>query len=165
MTRRRRLEDVARQAALSNPEFARLNPHLAAPTRRRVRASSAPSEDAEQTAVIAWAEANAARWPVLEWLFHVPNGGARNAVTGARMKAAGVKRGVPDLCLPAPRPRPDGGTFHGLFIEMKRASRTNHTTPAQRRWLDYLQGAGYQVAVCYGADEAIAALEDYLEGK
>jgi len=32
-------------------------------------------------------------------LFHVPNGGYRNALEGAKLKAMGVISGVPDLCL------------------------------------------------------------------
>ena len=122
----------------------------------------APSEDAEQAAVIAWAQASAVQWPALAWLFHVPNGGARDAATGAMLKRAGVRAGVPDLFLPCPRPRPDGGQWHGLFVEMKRADHSNSPSAEQKRWLDYLRSAGYMAVVCYGADEAIRAIQTYL---
>ena len=36
-------------------------------------------------------------------------------VTGAQMKAEGVKKGFPDIELSVPRRR-----FHGLYIELKR---------------------------------------------
>jgi hypothetical protein len=38
--------------------------------------------------------------PLTDWLFHVPNGGARSVVEGAIFKGLGVKPGVPDLVLP-----------------------------------------------------------------
>ena len=36
------------------------------------------SEDTEQIAVVYWAIYNAAQYPELKWLHHVPNGGRRN---------------------------------------------------------------------------------------
>ena len=74
-----------------------------------------PSEDEEQMAVMEWAQLQMGRWPELEWLYHIPNGGKRGKIEAARFKAMGVKAGVPDLCLPVPM-----GRYHGLYIEMKR---------------------------------------------
>ena len=71
-------------------------------------------EDTEQMGVIDWSNWNTGRFPELKLLFHVPNGGKRNAAEAARFKAMGVKAGVPDLCLPVPR-----GGYAGLYIEMK----------------------------------------------
>ena len=45
--------------------------------------------------------------PACRWLHAIPNGGNRSAVTGARLKAEGVKRGIPDLFLPFTIPMPD----------------------------------------------------------
>ena len=47
-------------------------------------------------------------------IFAIPNGGARNVVTAAKLKAEGVLAGVPDLCVPMAR-----CGFHGLYIELK----------------------------------------------
>lgn len=47
-------------------------------------------------------------------LFAVPNGGRRDAITGAKMKAEGVLSGVSDLILLLPR-----GGYAALLIEMK----------------------------------------------
>lgn len=130
----------------------------------RLAVGGQPTEEQEQAAVIAWARANEGAYPELAWLFHVPNGGARDAVTGAMLKRAGVQPGVPDLCLPCPRPRSDGGQWHGLWLEMKRADHSNNPTPEQKRWLDYLRSAGYMAVVCYGAEAAIQAIQTYLGG-
>lgn len=47
-------------------------------------------------------------------LFAVPNGGARNRITGAILKSEGVIPGVADMILLLPR-----GGYHALCIEMK----------------------------------------------
>ena len=72
------------------------------------------------------------------------------------MKAEGLKAGVPDLCLPVARQG-----YHGLYIEMKYGR--NKPTAKQKWWLEKLAEQGYKTIVCWGADEAIAVLEDYLE--
>ncbi len=113
-------------------------------------------EEAEQAALIQWAAYQASQWPELAFLFHIPNGGLRNKATAARLKAAGVKSGVPDLFLPVTR-----GQYAGLFIEMKYGS--NKPTPDQQRYLDMLQREGYAVAVCYGCEEAIETIMAYLK--
>jgi hypothetical protein len=56
--------------------------------------------------------------PECRWLHANPNGGNRSAVTGARLKAEGVKRGIPDLFLPFPI-RKYIGWYHGFYIEVK----------------------------------------------
>lgn len=123
---------------------------------------TAPSEEAEQAAVVRWAAFNEVRLPELAWLLHIPNGGARNAATGAMLKRTGVRAGVPDLLLPCPRVRAEGGSWHGLFVEMKRADHSNSPSHEQKRWLDYLRRAGYMVVVAYGAEQAIEAIKTYL---
>lgn len=113
-------------------------------------------EDTEQMGVIDWANWNTGRFPELKLLFHIPNGGKRDAREAARFKAMGVKAGVPDLCLPVPR---DG--FAGLFIEMKFGKNT--TTKTQEAWIEALRKQGYKVVVCYGGEAATKELESYLQ--
>lgn len=115
------------------------------------------SEHAEQAALIervAWA---AGQHPELALLLAIPNGGARHKATAARLKAEGVRAGVPDLFLPVAR-----GGSHGLWIEMKRA-RGGRVAAAQAWWHVRLAEAGYRVEVCHGQDAAWAALCRYLE--
>lgn len=44
------------------------------------------SEDTEQIAVVYWAIYNAAQYPELKWLHHVPNGGRRNKQEAVKLK-------------------------------------------------------------------------------
>ena len=114
-------------------------------------------EEAEQAALFEWAAYQAGQWPELGYLFHIPNGGLRNKATAARLKAAGVKPGVPDLFLPVTR-----GQSAGLFIEMKYGA--NKPSPEQQRYIDLLRREGYAVEVCYGCEEAIGVITAYLRG-
>lgn len=110
------------------------------------------SEADEQAAVVEWCG-----WRHLP-ILHIPNGGARDARTGAQLKRQGVKRGVPDLCIPVAR-----GGFHGLWIEMKTSG--GRVSEHQRAWLDLLNGNGYLARVCRGAGQAINLIDDYINGR
>jgi len=113
------------------------------------------SEATEQEIVINWCEYNSPRHPELKLIYHVPNGGSRNQLEAVNLKRQGVKAGVPDLNLPVAL-----NGFHGLYIEMKFGK--NKTTEKQKWWLEQLQKQGYKTAVCYGADEAIDTIKEYL---
>ncbi len=113
------------------------------------------SESEEQQTLFQWAELMLNRYPPLALLYHVPNGGARSAATAGRLKAEGVKSGVPDLCLPAA-----SGVYHGLYIEMK--VKPNKPTAEQVWWLERLNAAGFYAAVCYGWQEGADLIERYL---
>lgn len=116
-----------------------------------------PTEHQEQVALFQWAEANEAQYPSLAMLFAVPNGGYRPMATAAMLREEGVKAGVPDCCLPVAR-----GRFHSLWLELKRSDHSNHPTPAQQEWIERLRSYGHMTAVCYGAQEAIKVITDYL---
>lgn len=115
-------------------------------------------EDTEQIGLFQWAAYQSGKYPELERLFHIPNGGKRDAREAARFKQLGVKAGVPDLFLPAAR-----GEFHGLFIEMK--AEKGKVSKNQREWLKALEGQGYLCKVCFGFEEARKTIVDYLELK
>ncbi len=104
-----------------------------------------------------WARLHSYRLPALALLFAIPNGGRRDAVTGAKLKAEGVKAGVPDLFLPVP-----SGPFYGLFIEMKIPG--NRVSREQAQWLRQLSASGYRAEVCYGWEAAAKVLSNHLEG-
>lgn len=74
-----------------------------------------PTEAQEQMTLFSWAAMQSGKYPELNLLYHVPNGGSRHKAEAGRLRAEGVKAGVPDLCLPVAR-----GQYHGLYIELKR---------------------------------------------
>jgi hypothetical protein len=115
-------------------------------------------ESQEQTMLFNWARLMQNRMPELRMLYHVPNGGHRNKIVAAKLKAEGVRSGVPDICLPVARLG-----YHGLYVEMKRRKGAK-TTPEQTEWLEALRKQGYCAVVCYGFDEAREAVENYLTG-
>lgn len=115
-----------------------------------------PHESAEQRALFVWAKMQSGKYPELDLMYHIPNEGKRSRYTGQRMRAEGLKTGVPDICLPCAR-----GAYHGLYIELKR--RKGGTVSAnQREWIDALNKAGYMATVCKGFEEAVNAIMEYL---
>lgn len=115
------------------------------------------SERQHQQAVMKWARQPSIRerWPELALLHHIKNETTGGAAEVAADKAMGVKKGVPDLCLPVAR-----GGFHGLYIEMKTPS--GKASEAQRWWVTRLTEQGYRAVVCNGYDAAVAELCWYL---
>ena len=91
-------------------------------------------------------------------LFAVPNGGDRNVIVARKLKAEGVKRGVPDLVLPVAR-----HGMHGLFLELK--IRPNKPSKEQKAWAKHLIAEGYMVATVYDDPvEAMRLITWYVEG-
>lgn len=130
----------------------------ASPGLRVSRSSSSPSEHEEQKALMIWATAQLGRGRhEFALLFAIPNGGHRAWSVAGKLKAEGVRPGVPDLFLPL-RTR----LYCGLFVEMKRV-KGGKLSHEQRWWHERLRAGGYAVAVCKGAEEAIRAIENYLK--
>lgn len=92
----------------------------------------------------------------LKWLFAIPNGGSRNFLEAVSLKAQGVKPGVPDMFLPLAR-----SGFSGLFIELKVGK--NKTSKNQDEFIKDAQLNNYKCEVCYGANDAIKVIEEYLK--
>ena len=109
------------------------------------------SEHVEQVIFVAWFRKT---FPGIK-MYAVLNGSARDKVAGAKLKAEGVDKGVPDLCIPA----------WFAYIEMKRR-KGGSLSSSQKEYRDYLIECGYKWFRCNGADEAKeAALSTYLEVK
>ena len=97
-------------------------------------------------------------WREVAW-WAVPNGGHRHVATAGRLKAEGVRAGVPDLTVALAR-----APFSGLFLELKAPWPVAFTvSPVQRDWHALLQEAGYCVIVARGAEAAWEALTWYRE--
>lgn len=103
-----------------------------------------------------------------ELFFAVPNGmwvageGGRRAALVAKYKQEGMKSGVGDIHYLQPR-----GSHPYCVIEMKRqdrkATRDGGLSPEQKQYIEAARSAGAFVSVCYGADEAAAAFDQYME--
>ena len=113
------------------------------------------SEDTEQMRVISWAEHLKAEYQELELLYHCPNGGKRNKVEAIKFKQMGVKAGIPDLCLPVPAVK-----YTGLYIELK--GEKGVISEKQKQMLRALADMNHYCCVCYGAEETIKVLKEYL---
>ena len=130
--------------------------------------SRIPTEHQEQVTVMQWAHAMYLIFPEACLMFAIANGGLRPqrltekkgelrqySPEGKKLRAEGVKAGVPDLLLPVAR-----HGYHGLFIEMKRQG--GSMSHEQASWFGFLTAQGYAVCVCRGADAAIKTISEYL---
>lgn len=113
------------------------------------------SEETEQMTLIDWCNINICKYPELKLIYHIPNGGKRNKLEAGRLKRGGVKKGVPDLCLPVSR-----GIYHGLYIEMKFGN--GRTSKEQKEWINDLTEQGYKAVVCNGFEEAKETIIKYM---
>lgn len=92
----------------------------------------------------------------LKWMHAIPNGGKRDAVTASRMKAEGVRVGIPDVMLPVAR-----HGCHGLYIELKTATK-GRASKEQSEFGAFALAQGYHWQICNGWREAAALVKKYL---
>ena len=129
-------------------------------THNKTIQNTIPLESDEQSWLFQWAQDMAVlKWTELALMYHIPNGGSRNKVEAARLKAQGVKKGVPDIFLPVAR-----GGYHGLYIEMKRR-KGSVVSQEQKEYIAALIAQGYRVEVCKGFHAAADVIEEYMGGK
>lgn len=114
-----------------------------------------PLENMEQTWLFQWTSMQEKKYPELMLMHHIPNGGLRQKGVAKKLKAEGVKPGVPDICLPVPKQG-----YHGLYIELKRIG--GKTSQEQYKWISMLETQGYKAIVKEGWVEAAKELIDYL---
>ena len=122
---------------------------------RKPAAYEGMSEHQHQCEVIDWRDELLERWPVLGLLHAIPNGGKRDKVTGAKLKAEGALAGMPDLCLPVAR-----HGFHALYVEMKTPS--GSLQPIQKKRIAELEAEGNRCYVAYNFNAAIDEISRYL---
>lgn len=114
-------------------------------------------EHQEQAALIKWWSFACKLYGLTEeMLFAIPNGGLRQIQVAMKLKAEGVRSGVPDLMLAVPK-----GEFHGLFIEMKK-SEGGRASDSQKTMMRGLISLGYKAVICHGWLAAKRCIEQYL---
>jgi hypothetical protein len=97
----------------------------------------------------------------LKFAFAIPNGGERNVIVASRLKAEGVKQGVPDVCIPIP-----AGIYAGMWIEFKRpgteTQRAGKLSTEQEKWRDFLISQHYFHIVAFEYLSAVESVLRYL---
>lgn len=92
----------------------------------------------------------------LEDVYATANGGKRHRGEAGKLRAAGVRRGVPDIEAWIPV-----APYHGLVIELK-APRSGQATKEQKARIARLRKRGYRAEICHGWQRATAVLCEYL---
>lgn len=123
-----------------------------------------------QVEIFDWIDdpATLAEWPELESAYAIPNevgaGGKKNArqrqIDGARKKASGRRKGMPDTCLPVPRRNPAGGVFGALYVEVKAEEGTVGKEQIKR--IALLRRVGNRCEIVMSADAAKSIFINYL---
>ena len=91
-------------------------------------------------------------------LVAIPNGGKRDAKTGAKLIAEGVVAGVADLMLAITTQH-----YGALFIEMK--TEKGRQSEAQKRWEESITKDRYKYIVCRSLDDFVAQITRYISNQ
>lgn len=131
-----------------------LDEMLAKSNAAKRRKPSTDEEHRTQETCVRWFNL---KYPHLQGrLFAVPNGGRRDAVTGARLKSEGVIAGVSDLIL-----LKSNRHYGALLIEMK--TKTGKQSVSQHWWQSVITKEDeYKYVVCRSFDSFIIEVTDYL---
>lgn len=117
------------------------------------------TEDCHQAAIFCWAALPEiqAKYPQFKrLLFAIPNGGERNIIVAAKMKATGTKADVSDIFLSVAR-----GPYHGLYIELKKFG--GEARQGQLEFIEAVKAEGFCAVVIEGWEHSIVTLEWYMQ--
>lgn len=117
-------------------------------------------EEQQQTLFFEYCRARAttSNHPAYHLPFHIGNERKASIQRRVAMKRAGVRKGVPDICVPVANDK-----FNALFIEMK--VHPNKVSPEQAEYLRALNACGNYAVVAWTGNEAIDILEAYIANK
>lgn len=119
-----------------------------------------PTEHQVQVAFIQLCRLHESRYPALRLAYAIPNAGAgASRGQAGKMKAEGVRPGVPDWCLPV---MSKDLRYMGLYIEFKRNAKTK-PTPEQLTLHSQLRLFGHRVEICWAAEQAFELVRRYLD--
>jgi len=109
----------------------------------------------EQMYTVDWANMHPVARKCLLAIF---NEGQRSPKRTAIMKRMGLRVGVSDLFMAYP-----AHGKHGLWIEIKKR-KGSKVAPEQAAWLNLMNSLNYVAVLCYGWEEAVNAIKNYLDG-
>lgn len=112
-----------------------------------------------QTSIFDWARYQRVKEGgfLYDYMTASPNGGTRNLIEAVNLKRSGVSAGFPDVSILIAR-----GKWHGMFLEIKRHSKSP-VSKKQYVWLSRLLDAGYYAEVGCGFDECQNLIESYVK--
>lgn len=111
------------------------------------------TESNEQIAAMDWLRAQ--HPDIALHTLHIGNERKASYYAGYIMKRMGVLKGASDLFMAWP-----SGGFHGLFIEVK--SKIGRPSAEQKAFLQRMRDVGYKAEICYGAEEVISTMKEYI---
>ena len=109
-----------------------------------------------QVACIEWCLWSQSKYPGLEYIFAIPNGGHRHIGTAIRLKNEGVKPGVPDLFLPVAK-----RNFNGLFLEIKTPK--GAVSKPQEKFMSGVISLGFLACIIRSIDDFTKTIEWYYD--
>lgn len=107
---------------------------------------------------------NFMQWLKLQYRFlfdvtcAIPNQGRRSYKNASRMKAEGMKKGMPDVVIFYP-----SGFYHGMFIEFK--SEKGKPSVDQIKMMETLTENDYYCCYCYSLEDGIREIRGYLNNE
>lgn len=113
-------------------------------------------EDRLQAGCVTWFRLQYPKFQKL--LFAVPNGGSRNKIEAAKLKATGTTPGVADLIFLYP-----SGPYPFLCIEMKIS--TGRQSPEQKDFQKQVQEAGGKYDICRSLEQFMQTINNYLKNE
>lgn len=151
MTRRDALLAAARAGDRAAQRALMRAPRRSSPSPSSPSSPSSPPiepEESVQVRVASYLDARGHLWT------HPPNGRYRSRGEAGKLRAEGVKSGVPDVLVFDPT----ACGCVGLALEIKRADGGKGTSPAQQWWLAELESRGWRTVCAHGYDGCIAAI-------
>lgn len=108
-----------------------------------------------QCAFVSWTRWMEGQHPALKLGFAVANGSARHPAVAAKLKAEGVRPGVPDWLLPI-------ANIENIGLALEFKSPDGKVSDAQRDYINLMRAGRWLAVVCRSVDEAIAVTTQYL---
>lgn len=115
---------------------------------------ASPEEDLHRL-VFGWIFQMEECFPLLGFMMHSPNGGARSKGEAGKLKAMGVRKGVPDVICPFAC-----GPWKGFACELKAPKGT--LTPEQDLFLVKARADGWLTGVCFDLESFVALAQTFL---
>jgi len=116
------------------------------------------SEESIHKSIIEWINISPPLKDFRNFIIHIPNQGKRTARFGRKLKDMGMRKGVSDLFIAAPK-----RGYSGAWIELK--SKHGILSKDQFDFLQDMTSQNYCTNVCKSYDECIEFIHWYLELK